>query len=191
MHHRNRTAGPRIHDLREAQEQMPTETEEFVRSGLKRSGWLQMGIPEKDLTYTIGVMAKFKHPEIVVHGLPIDISSQLIKGVVSLIEGGGYFTPGVNYHNIAANYPAQFVAVDPRNHSRWLHWAVKMYDGEPGSLQAIQLVWCDANGKFPWEEGFRKKINELQWLLNVPRSLDAATSHFQQDCKCGFCGKQI
>ncbi len=40
--------------------------------------------------------------------------------------------------------------------------------GRNPDRRALQLVWSDDDGRFPWDEGFSAPLRHLQPLLDVP-----------------------
>ena len=117
-------------------------------------GWSAIGVfPEppdhpNPFTYTIGLMENFDHPELIIYGCKAGLAHSLIACAVDLIKKGVKLEPGRLYGEIMANYDMRIEAHPP---GPPLNWASHYY-GKPA--EAVQMVWPDAEGIFPDEEGF-------------------------------------
>ena len=151
---------------------------------MDQHGWIVTCVPELKLCYSVGLMAKFGHPEIMIHGLKFELGFGLIHDAVKLIvKGSKFHEDGIDYMGIAAGLPAQFIVVHESNHHDWLGMAVRYYS--PNPIEALQLVWCDTKGKFPWQDGFEVKFLDKQLLFDGRQPY--GPSHFEQKCECEIC----
>lgn len=163
--------------------------EAYLRRALtlvEQSGWGAQGVfpTEQDpasltWTYTFGLSAlPTRHPEIVVTGLPVPLAHRLLAEVAArAIDGaprGERLWPG-RVDDVIEGLPAWLIPVtdvlDPRAP---LTVATELAElaGWPQPVSALQLVWPDPDGRFPWEGG-----EDLGQLLLGPAP-DAAAAEF-------------
>jgi hypothetical protein len=144
-------------------------------------GWIVTGVPSIGIAYTVGLMEKFNHPEIAIHGLPVQTSYGFLQSIVKMIRDGKRFEPGQNYDEIAANFPTQFVVVDRENAS----WVGMVYNYNGPMFNALQMIWTDTKGKFPWEPDFEERFRDKQHVLNVPVPYpESGDSCCDANCAC-------
>lgn len=114
--------------------------------------------------YSIGLWAKYNHPEIICFGLSTQTLHSIINDVADLVKSGQKIETNKTYENIFENSKADFVKVDDRNISDYFGKALDFYNSD--SFPAIQLVWTDRNDKFPWEIDFEEEFIYKQPLLD-------------------------
>lgn len=119
--------------------------------------------------YTIGLYQRFKHPEIICFSLKQETLHGLLNDACTFIQQGKFFRPGgIPCEDLLNNYDVQFLRVDKSYHPNYLGFANWFYQNQ--DYPAIQLVWPDKQGIFPWEEGFNPKLQYTQPLLD--RNMD-------------------
>jgi hypothetical protein len=108
--------------------------------------------------FSIGFDKTFDHPEVLIIGLPQKTSHQLLNIVGSKVSTGARFAPGTPYLGLLERFPCEFRPVPASAYPTYLGAALGFYGAEPFS--AVQLVWPDREGMFPWDasasESFRK-----------------------------------
>ena len=115
--------------------------------------------------YTVGLWKSYKHPELISLGLPIDILHTMLNTVVfEVIKREKLIEIGRNYHDILEKYPVQFLTVDKRNIPDYFGQAISYY--QTVDFPALQLIWPDDKGIFPYESDFREDLIYLQPLLD-------------------------
>ncbi len=132
-------------------------------------GWKVMGIAgDKEnpgFAYTIGLYHNYKHPEIILFGLPIEIALTLLNDVGDRVKGGEVIQPNVTYTDLVQKYPVLFKAI-PNNDSDTredlLGIAVRFYGHV--NFPVFQFIWTDSKGKFPWESDCEIKTKLCQPL---------------------------
>ena len=86
---------------------------------IARVGWAVVGIPEDDqgpgYAFSIGLFRSFGHPEIILFGLPWDLSYRFLNDVGAAVRDGKKFEIGPLYDELAAGFPWVFEPV-PRGH---------------------------------------------------------------------------
>ncbi|WIM99984.1 DUF4262 domain-containing protein [Actinoplanes oblitus] len=115
--------------------------------------------------YTIGLTGHGL-PEMILFGLPPDISRPVLRVVASeVIAGRRTFTPGQCADDVIEGHPVQFVAVtEPARH---LPVAALFYGGTDFAVEALQIVWPDRYLRWPWQPGTH--LNDMP-VLGRPTS---------------------
>lgn len=114
---------------------------------------------ETQFSYTIGLADK-GHPELIVFGLPHEIGQVILNDAAQrLIDGTlpiGQSVEGL------ANFGLFFQDVNPEQANQYIiqanSWAGK-------KLPAIQMVWPDSDGLFPWESVEDQEAKVTQPIL--------------------------
>lgn len=102
--------------------------------------------------YTVG-LHEAGHPEIIEFGLPYKVAGPILNDLAAQIRAGKVFWPYLEYLEVVADYPVIFIPVD--DSSEHLTLANAFY-GRPGAgpIPALQMVFPDMAGRFPWEEDY-------------------------------------
>lgn len=132
-------------------EQIRTYLHEEVQPTIARHGWMIQYVFPTDnqpdqfrppFAYTIGLTAGGL-PELVISGLPPEVSAELLNSAARKQSGDGYpdgFTAGTIVTGIAS---VDFHVIDAP--AAEVNLARSMY----GQARAVQLVWPDAGGAYP------------------------------------------
>lgn len=136
-----------------------------IAATIERVGWMPQGVfPTVDdppttpsFTYTIGLTKTFDHPELIIYGVAPERAHGILACAVELIEAGTRFAPGECYGKILKDQDVLAREVQAPGYP--LNIARAYYGAD---VSAIQLVWPDAHGVFPLEEGFDPELNGLQ-----------------------------
>lgn len=114
------------------------------------------GRQEADFGYTVGLSRFDGHPELIVTGVPqmrtvgpLNLMGERVRAGERLVGGGlvnGFFACGCS---------VVLIEVDPRQSARHLTYANLLYRN-PGAppIRALQIVWPDDGGSFPWEPAY-------------------------------------
>jgi hypothetical protein len=143
--------------------------EETTNSNIEKFGLSIIVIEATDylpsFAYSIGLWKKYKHPEIISFGFTVKTLHEIINNAADIIKTGGKIEVAKGYdNNIFEKGIAQFVTVDPLNIGDYFGYAIDFYG--TADFPAIQLVWQDRQGKFPWENGFEEEFIYKQPLLD-------------------------
>lgn len=115
--------------------------------------------------YTVGLTEK-GHPEMIVFGMPHTTAHRLISlAVEQLLEDKLVIGEPVSE---IATCDMIFQHVEP---SRAADYIYQANDRAKRDLPAIQMVWPDRNGKFPWDADFEKEFEGKQIMLFEPEKL--------------------
>lgn len=112
-------------------------------------------------SYSIGLHERFRHPEVIVCGLKQDVAGYVINEVKSWVANGAVLEIGKEYLGLLEGVNCQFGEVQREWIWHLMGWDVWFYDRRPFS--AIQCIYPDHNGKWPWDEGFKR-----EWLDKEP-----------------------
>lgn len=141
--------------------------ERTARQMIDEHGWMLQGVfptqaePGPDFVYTVGLTKWNWHPEIIVFGLPHRVGGNLLNQLGAQVRDGRRYAAGEVLDDLLVDYPAHLVAVaDTAEH---FGMARRLYGPD---ITALQLVWPDQDGRFPWEQGFA--LADLEPLLGLP-----------------------
>jgi hypothetical protein len=130
-------------------------------------GWHFLVIPEEAGTpgwaFSVGLYHSFRHPEVVVFGLPLKLLGQVIGGIGTAVRGGKVFAAGQDYADILEGVRCAFRPVTPCWYRPFLGYARWFYQGD--DFPVLQCLWPDKQQHFPWEPKFKKAWLSAQPLL--------------------------
>ena len=114
-------------------------------------GWAVRNVVSADpalcLSYTVGLTA-IGHPEVVMTGLPSKIGHAFLNiagGIV--IREGGTLAAGSWSTEFADGPPLPIIAVEDTS-------ALTAVQEIYGRVSAVQVIWTDSRGQFPWDEDY-------------------------------------
>lgn len=120
---------------------------------IARVGWAVVGIPEDEegpgYAYSVGLYHTFGHPEVILIGLPWEVSYRFVNDIGSAVKGGRSYEAGRVYGDLAVDYPSTFLAVNRNHYKEYMGTAGWFYRG--WNFPAVQMVWCDRDGHWPWD----------------------------------------
>lgn len=133
-----------------------------IQSIIDENGWAVQSVfpvqgqPVKPgFSYTVGLTPR-DLPEVLVYGLPPKTATMILNSVARSMTEGTLFVAGRPYAELA-NMPVWFLDVDDLEP---LAVARKLYT----DVRAIQMVWPDPAGKYPWEDDFDQEMLAVQPL---------------------------
>jgi hypothetical protein len=145
-----------------------TSAERKIIEDVETHGWHVINVlpedPHPPHSFSIGLGKTFDHPEIVVVGLRGETAQVFINDIGQRVRQGELFEPGRDYSDLARGFPVRFVAVLHQHFSEYLGWALWFYRGK--TFSAIQMVWPDRDGAFPWDAIFAQDLRLVQPVLN-------------------------
>jgi hypothetical protein len=127
-------------------------TEEYLdelRATIRVHGWAVQGVEDDRLpfAYTIG-LHDHGLPELLVTGLSPQQAACLLNDVAAAAVGGRVLKPGAH---IAVGDGPLVEIVEVEHPDAHLNFAVAL--GGP-DIRALQLVWADDRGRWPWAAGW-------------------------------------
>jgi hypothetical protein len=142
-----------------------------VLRDIKRYGWHLMHIgPEGDLpqfAFSIGFYYQFLQPEILVMGLDVEKSADLLNHIGETMRAGKVMSPGRDT-GYMAGYDVDFQPIDFVHYREHLGYAIWFYRSLRQPFPAMQCILPDKSGRFPGEEGYDTRFDALQKNLSVP-----------------------
>jgi hypothetical protein len=122
-------------------------------SDIAEHGWLVLKVFEEEgepaFAFSTGLFHSYRHPEILMIGLPPDVAHRIINIIGGEARDGKQFEADRLYDNILEGYDCAFVQVSKARYKKYLGTAVWFYGGE--DFPTLQCVWPDRNGCFPWD----------------------------------------
>ena len=141
-----------------------TAFDKKVLPTLEEWGWYVISVADEPaFSFSIGLFEHFKHPEIIVFGLDSKRSHRIVNDAGRRIREGHKYSVGVRYGDLLKDYDCEFGVVDPARYDGYLNYALHYYRGS--SFPAIQLIWPDTHGRFPWDSTFEESFRADQPLL--------------------------
>ena len=133
-------------------------------------GWHYVVVSGDDegpgFVFTIGLFQNREHPELIVVGLPPETANGLLDILMLKIFGENErIEPFRRYDDVAKGLALVFVPVGVEHYRDYLGYANWYYGALPKPYPALQLVWPDKGGRFPWEEGYDRAFDALQPVL--------------------------
>jgi hypothetical protein len=127
-------------------------TEEYfdeLRATIRTHGWAVQSVEDdrRPYAYTIGLHDRGL-PELLVTGMPQQRAACLLNSAAGATVDGRVFTPGAH---IAMGDGPLVEIVEVAHPDAHMNFAVAL--GGP-DVRALQLVWCDERGRWPWAAGW-------------------------------------
>ena len=145
--------------------------EQRVIDDIAEFGW-HLILVEEDATgpgfvYSVGMMHTLGHPEIIIFGLPRELSAAVINGMGDQIQEGRNFAELGLFEDLLEGYACKLISVDEQWHTQYLGYAMwhRRHVGKIESLEVLQCLWPDKQGKFPDEEGCHPEAIARQPVL--------------------------
>jgi hypothetical protein len=114
-------------------------------------------------SHSVGLWESFQQPEVVVFGLPPEVAGELIEVVADEADEGHRFLDGTRHEGLLDDYPVRFVEVPKARYAEFLAAASWAYEGD--GFPAVQLVWPDKQGRWPWDPEARTGFAQSQPVL--------------------------
>ena len=145
-------------------------SDEKLLSDIEKYGWHVVGVFEEEnspgFTFTVGLYYQFEHPEILIMGLPQQTAHALLTTAVEMIREGFRFEPGQLYPELA-NFPFAVAPIHLDHYKEHLGYGIWFYRSLSEPFPAIQLIWPDKAGFYPWQEGYEAKYAQFQKVLSA------------------------
>lgn len=113
--------------------------------------------------YTIGLWKNHKHPELILFGLKTDIIGKILNDAGKMINEGHKFATNELNHDLFESAPATILNVHLESLEDYFGYGIWFNEGH---FPALQIVWPDRTGLFPWELSFQKEFTYSQPLLD-------------------------
>jgi hypothetical protein len=116
--------------------------------------------------HSIGLFRTFDHPEIAIFGFAPDALETAIRRIADLVRAGERFDAGDVVDAVLSGRAVAFRRIVPRHYPQHLGYAC-WYHGGP-RFPALQGLWADAEGHFPWDRWFPRELRDVQPVLFEP-----------------------
>jgi hypothetical protein len=135
---------------------------------VERVGWHVIAIEEDDegpgFAYSIGLHHSFGHPEVIVFGLRTETLFQIVNTIGEAVKDGTKFEADHESSDVLDEYLVHFRAIGRKHYDEYLGYAQWFYDGD--GFPALQCVWPDSEGRYPWHPEIDVKLSERQPVLD-------------------------
>lgn len=107
-------------------------------------------------SYSVGLYARFGHPEIVVFGQKETWRAAIINAISDGVQAGKRYASDRDYDDLIANYVARFRDVPLCAYPEFFGWAIWYYNRflDLVTFPVLQCVWPDMQSRWPWNEGY-------------------------------------
>lgn len=135
---------------------------------VEREGWHVVQIYEEpdcpQFAFTVGLYYQFLQPEILIMGIDLAMSAQILNGIGEAMRSGRKIVPG-RYDDFVAGYPVELAPIDLAFYEEYLGYATWFYRSLPHPYPAMQCIWPDKAGVFPDESGYDTRVFQIQRVL--------------------------
>lgn len=125
---------------------------DHMRGLIRRHGWAIQGVEGDGVhppwTYTVGLTA-YGDPELVVTGMDLVPAAALLNKTIVHLGHSPRLSPGDQFRLPGQPLVEVVQLTDPTAH---LYTAMNIYGLD---LRALQLVYADSGGRWPWDAEFR------------------------------------
>ncbi len=139
-------------------------------AGIGQRGWhvvQETGDEEEPgYAYTVGLFRRFDHPEVALFGLAQDELREALDRLGDRISGGERFDTVEVAEGLLERRAVSFRRMSPRYVREYLGYAIWFHGGL--RFPALQCVWADPEGRFPWDAWFPREARGLQPTLYEP-----------------------
>jgi hypothetical protein len=144
-----------------------SEADRLLLAQVQTHGWHVLRVSSEDEStgwaFSVGLYHSFRHPEIVIFGRTTEIMHATLDRIGRDIKAGQRFEDRAECDGLIDGSTCTFRNVQPGWHEAFLGYAIWLYRG--AKFPALQCIWPDGAGKYPWQSGFRSEWAELQPLL--------------------------
>lgn len=141
-----------------------------VSTAVNERGWHLVSVGESShrppFAYSIGLHRTYKHPEVLLLGLPADLSKSLLGKIAEKIGEGTEYTTSGSYTDVLQGHACRFRPVAREAYRAFLGMGCDYYHAT--DFPALQCIWPDSQGKFPWDTSYNALLQWKQPLLSDP-----------------------
>ncbi|HEY6100624.1 MAG TPA: DUF4262 domain-containing protein [Anaeromyxobacter sp.] len=116
--------------------------------------------------FSVGFFRSWDHPEVALFGLAHDDLQFALDRIGARIRAGDRFDHGDFAEGIVRGRTIAFRRIVPRHYPAHLGQAVWYHSG--ARFPALQAVWADGEGHFPWDRWFPRELRDVQPILFEP-----------------------
>jgi hypothetical protein len=116
--------------------------------------------------YSVGLFRSWDHPELAAFGLAPEALRAALERLGERVRHAERFDHGDVAEDVVDDRAVAFRRIVPRHYAAFLPRAVWYHDGV--RFPALQVVWADAGGRFPWDRWFPRELRDAQPALFEP-----------------------
>lgn len=113
--------------------------------------------------YTVGLFRRFDHPEVALFGVAQEELRAALDRLGARIAAGERFDGGDVVDDLLARRSVTFRRMASRHCREYMGYAAWYHGG--ARFPALQCVWADPEGRFPWDAWFPREARGLQPAL--------------------------
>ncbi|TAL40482.1 MAG: DUF4262 domain-containing protein [Salinibacterium sp.] len=137
-----------------------------IRSSIDEYGWAIQHVLRDDdhvpISYSVG-LTNFGHPELVITGMGAEYAQGFLNPMGEDVRSGTRFRGGTWVSDLT---DCDLLLIDVDDAADLT--AVEQLFGH---VEALQLVWCDNAGRFPWHAGFNNPPEAQPLLGPLPEGI--------------------
>lgn len=126
--------------------------EQQVINDVSNYGWHCVQILAEDeeppFSFSVGLFHTYRHPELIVFGLPSSVAHQVLTLSVKAIQRGKPIDLSVPTEELVEGYPCVFISVPESEYQEHVGFCRWFYEGN--NFPLYQVVWPSRDGHFPW-----------------------------------------
>ena len=141
-------------------------------ANIAKYGWQCTSVrsPEDDtdsvnFSYTIGLNSSYGQPEFIIFGLPVETAHSILSLVADAAASGKPIDVSQPSSTLIKNYEVVFVPVPRDQFSEYLGSVIWWEQGK--DFAAVQIIWPDKNGLFPWHLNAPESFKMSQPILGI------------------------
>jgi len=139
---------------------------------VERHGWHVIGVEGDEegpgFAYSIGLYHSFRHPELILFGLPVRVMHHIINGIGEQVRAGKHFEHLDESGDVLDGYNVAFRTVERGPYRDYLGYARWFYRGD--DFPALQCVWPDSRHRYPWHPEATPDLIRRQPVLSSDTS---------------------
>ena len=151
-------------------------------AGIAEHGWFGIRVEEDDegpgFTYSVGFWEHATGPEVIVFGLPKELSHSMLWEIFHKLRGGLTAGDGVRVAGLVEGFECMLRPVHASQLPEYFGYALwyrREILGSADGLDAYQVFGPGTRqGLFPWEPGCVEKVRDHQPMLYLPRETGLA-----------------
>ncbi len=143
----------------------PEQLHQALRDRIDRHGWTVLEVvPDASgpvFYYTVGLTARGL-PELLIFGLDPATGQKVLENLADRLVHGLVPADGTLVDDVLRNVPVALRDMRQLKAETHLRYANEFF---PGAVRAMQVIWPDTAGVFPWQQDFDKTMAVYQRLL--------------------------
>jgi hypothetical protein len=136
---------------------------------VQEHGWSVVMVPADEegpgFAYTVGLWHTHKVSELAMFGLDIRVMQALLNTLGRKAAAGAVLESDQEHRDVVEEFPVVLKESDLRWYREFFGNAIAFYRRPP--FPVLQVVWPDAEGRFPWQPGIDEHYRQSQpqsWL---------------------------